>query len=216
MDGLSQTGGGSKFELSDIGDYRSADDIFVIAGASIFALLLLTIAARIGGLGGLPLNTYFDAFGLEGILSNAMILIILIQIARYLYSTLYSSSGKAWSPLVFLCFVLIAQAGYDLFFYYGVINVVPQGVNDMVDVLRAYSKQSTLNTMGAHAVLILVTALTAMIMCDMSPVTRIITAAVILSLFPFVLSIVTKKPAPPPPPPQPPKEEMKDYRGFSL
>ena len=43
MDGLSQTGGGSKFELSDIGDYRSADDIFVIAGASIFALLLLTI-----------------------------------------------------------------------------------------------------------------------------------------------------------------------------
>jgi hypothetical protein len=216
MDGLSQTGGGSKFELSDIGDYRSADDIFVIAGASIFALLLLTIVARIGGLGGLPLNTYFDAFGLEGILSNAMILIILIQIARYLYSTLYSSSGKAWSPIVFLCFVLIAQAAYDLFFYYGVINVVPQGVNDMVDVLRAYSKQSTLNTMGAHAVLILVTALTAMIMCDMSLVTRLLTGAVILSLFPFVLSIVTKKPAPPPPPPQPPKEEMRDYRGFSL
>jgi hypothetical protein len=216
MDGLSQTGGGSKFELSDIGDYRSADDIFVIAGASIFALLLLTIVARIGGLGGLPLNTYFDAFGLEGILSNAMILIILIQIARYLYSTLYSSSGKAWSPFIFLCFVLIAQAAYDLFFYYGVINVVPQGVNDMVDVLRAYSKQSTLNTMGAHAVLILVTALTAMIMCDMSLLTRLLTGAVILSLFPFVLSIVTKKPAPPPPPPQPPKEEMRDYRGFSL
>jgi len=216
MDGLSQTGGGSKFELSDIGDYRSADDIFVIAGASIFALLLLTIAARIGGLGGIPLNTYFDAFGLEGILSNAMILIILIQIARYLYSTLYTSSGKAWSPFIFLCFVLIAQAGFDLFFYYGVINVVPQGVNDMVDVLRAYSKQTTLNTMGSHAVLILVAALTAMVMCDMSLVTRLLTGAVVLLLFPFVLSIVTKKPAPPPPPPQPPKEQMTDYRGFSL
>ena len=145
MEGISQTGGGSKFELSEIGDFRSSDDLFVIGNASVFTLLLITIATRIGGLGGLPLNTYFDMFGLEGVLSNTMLLIILIQISRYLYSTFYTSYGKAWSPFVFLCFVLIVQLAHDVFFYYGVINVVPAGVNDMIDVLRAYAKQNKLS-----------------------------------------------------------------------
>ena len=216
MDGIQQTGGGSKFELSDIGDYRSSDDIFVIGNAAIFSLLLFTIATRIGGLGGLPLNTYFDLFGLEGILSNAMLLVILMQIARYIYSTLYTSYGKAWSPLIFLCFVLIAQVGFDLLFYYGIINIAPSGINEMIDILRVYSKQSTLQAIGGHAVLILVTALTAMIMCGTSLVTRLLFGAVILFIFPFILSIVIKKPAPPPPPPPPAKEQMTDYRGFSL
>lgn len=216
MDGIQQTGGGSKFELSDIGDYRSSDEIFVIGNAAMFSLLLFTIATRIGGLGGLPLNTYFDIFGIEGVLSNTMLLVILIQFARYIYSTLYTSYGKAWSPLVFLCFVLAAQALYDVLFYYGIINVVPAGLNDMVDILRAYAKQSTLHTMGSHAILILVTALTAMIMCGTSLVTHLLFAAVILFIFPYILSIVTKKPAPPPPPPAPPKDQMTDYRGFSL
>jgi len=213
MEGGAQTT--SKFELGDIGDYRSADDIFVIFGASIFSLSLITIAARIGGLGGVPLNTYFDMFGLEGILSNAMLLVILIQIARYLYSTLYTSYGKGWSPFVFLCFVLIAQVLHDVLFYYGVIKVVPPGVNEMIDVLRAYANLNNLNAIGGHAILILITALSAMIMCDMSVVTRILGGAVFLYIFPFILSIVSKKPAPPPVA-TPKKEQMTDYRGFPI
>jgi hypothetical protein len=215
MEGISQTGGGSKFELSDIGDFKSSDDLFVIANASIFSLLLLTIATRIGGLGGLPLNNYFDMFGLEGILSNTMILVILIQVARYLYTTFYTSYGKSWSPFVFLCFVIIAQVVYDLFFYYGIINVVPAGKNEMIDVLRSYAKQSELHALAGHVVLIVITALVAMVMCDMTMITRVLTAAVLLSIFPFIISIVSKKPAPPPPPP-PPKEQMTDYRGFPI
>lgn len=197
-----------RFELSDIGDYRSTDDIFVIGSSSIFSLFLLTIATRIGGFGGFPLNTYFDMFGLEGVLSNTMLLVILIQIARFLYTQFYTLYGKAWSPFVFLCFVLITQGLYDAFFYYGVINVVPPGVNDMVDVLRAYAKETGYYALGSHAALILTTALSAMIMADMSPITRIIATSVFLFAFPFILSIVVKKPAPPPK-----KEEMKDKRG---
>ena len=142
MEGGAYTSNPIQFELSNIGDYRSTDDLFVIGNASVFSLFLLTIATRIGGIGGLPLNTYFDMFGLEGILSNTMLLTILIQAARYLYTTFYTLSGKAWSPFVFICFVIGIQLAYDAFFYYGVINVVPSGVNEMVDVLRAYAKDN--------------------------------------------------------------------------
>jgi hypothetical protein len=153
-----QTGGGTKFELSDIGDYKSSDDIFVIANASVFTLLLLTIATRIGGLGGNILNTYFNMFGLEGILSNTMLFVILIQIARYLYTSFYTSYGKAWSPFVFLSFLAVIVCLADVFFYYGVINIVPPGVNEMVDLLRAYSKNSPTHILGGHITIILLTA----------------------------------------------------------
>ena len=205
-------GGGvsSQTLFTDIGDYQRLDEIFTIGGASVFTLFLVTIATRIGNLGGLPLNTYFDMFGLEGVLSNTMLLVILIQIARYLYSTLYTSGGKAWSPLVFLCFVLIAQVAHDVLFYYGVINVVPPGVNEMIDVLRSYAKDNSYKATAGHVVVIVITSVVAMIMNDLSIIARVLGGVVILYMFPYVLSIVSKKPVPPPPPPK--KEEYVDHR----
>jgi hypothetical protein len=209
-----QTGGGKNFELSDIGDYKSSDDIFVIANASVFTLLLLTIATRIGGLGGNILNTYFDMFGLEGILSNTMLFVILIQATKYLYTTFYTSYGKAWSPFVFLSFLAVIVSLIDVFFYYGVINVVPPGVNEMIDVVRVYSKNNPMHVIGGHIATLLLTAITTMIMYNMDMLTRILSIALILFLFPFILSIVSKKP--PPPPPVVKKEEFVDSRGFSM
>lgn len=205
-------GGGvsSQTLFTDIGDYQRLDEIFTIGGASVFTLFLVTIATRIGNLGGVPLNTYFDMFGLEGVLSNTMLLVILIQIARYLYTTLYTSGGKAWSPLVFLCFVLIAQVAHDVLFYYGVINVIPPGVNEMVDVLRSYAKDNSYKATAGHVLLIVITSVVAMIMNDLSITARVLGGVVILYIFPYVLSIVSKKPAPPPPPPK--KEEFVDHR----
>ena len=58
--------------------------------------------------------------------------------------------------------------------------------------------------------LITITAVVAMIMNDLSIIARVLGGAVIFYMFPYVLSIVSKKPAPPPPPPK--KEEFNDYR----
>jgi hypothetical protein len=213
MEGGAYTSNPIQFELSDIGDYKSTDDLLVIGNASIFSLLLVTIATRIGGLGGVPLNTYFDMFGLEGILSNAMLLIILIQFARYVYTSLYTAYGKAWSPFVFLCVVGIVQGLHDVFMYYGVINVVPPGINEMVDAIRMYAKEFTFKASAGHVILIIATSIFAMLINDMNILTRLLFIGGILYIFPYIISIVGKKPpVVKPPPPQ--KEEIKDYRGF--
>jgi hypothetical protein len=206
-------GGGSSIYLSDIGDYRNIDDFYGIISASLFTLTLSLTATRIGNLGGLSLNTYFDIFGIEGVLANIALITLIFQLARYFYTILYAKADKSWSPFVFICALVVIQILHDILFYYGVLSVLPSGKNDMIDVLRQYAKENSTPAIGAHSALIITTALVAMIVNDMDTISKIILFGIILYTLPYILSIVHKKPAPPPPPPKK-KEEMQDRRGF--
>jgi hypothetical protein len=207
----SSTGGG--LQLSNIGDYKEIEDIYTIVGSSIFTLFLSIVAARLGNVGGFTVNTYFDMFGLEGVLSNTMLMTLLLQFSRYLYTSFYGSYGKTWSPFVFLCIVASVQALHDLIFYYGVINVLPSGVNQMIDILKQYAKDNDVRAIGGHIALLVITALVAMTMKDMSDIQKLLLTSIVLYLIPYFLSVITKKREPPPPPPAK-KEEMRDYRGY--
>lgn len=207
-------GGGSASNavyLSDIGDYKNIDDLYTIFNSSLFTLFLSILATRIGNVGGLSLNTYFDVFGLEGILSNTMLVTILFQIARYFYTVVYAHYDKGWSPFVFICILLVVHLLHDLLFYYGVINILPSGKNDMIDVLKVYAKENKLSTVGGHSLFMVITALVAMITNDMDLIYKFVMFGIVFYLIPYTLSIVYKKPAPPPPPPK--KESMNDVRG---
>lgn len=208
-------GGGSGSNgvyLSDIGDYKNVDDLYTIFNASLFTIFLSILATRIGNVGGVSLNTYFDIFGLEGILSNTMLVTILFQIARYFYTVIYAHYDKGWSPFVFICVLLAIHLLHDLLFYYGIINLLPSGKNDMIDVLKSYAKENNVTAIGAHSAFMIITALVAMITNDMSILSKLLLFGAIFYLIPYTLSIVYKKPLPPPPPPK--KESMSDARGF--
>jgi hypothetical protein len=209
-------GGGSGSNavyLSDIGDYKNTDDLYTIFRSSLFTIFLSILATRIGNVGGLSLNTYFDVFGLEGILSNTMLVTILFQIARYFYTVVYANYDKGWSPFVFICVLLVIQFIHDLLFYYGIINILPSGKNDMIDRLKLYSKENSYNAIGGHSAFIILTAVVAMITNDMDMLSKLIMLGITFYLIPYSLSIVYKKP-PPPPPPEKKKESMRDARGF--
>ena len=208
-------GGGSGSNavyLSDIGDYKNTDDLYTIFNASLFTIFLSILATRIGNVGGLTLNTYFDVFGLEGILSNTMLVTILFQIARYFYTVVYAHYDKGWSPFVFICILLVVHLLHDLLFYYGIINLLPSGKNDMIDILKSYAKENNISAIGGHSLFMIITAIVSMITNDMGNLSKLILFAVVFYLIPYTLSIVYKKPLPPPPPPK--KETMKDARGF--
>lgn len=210
-------GGGittSGLELSDIGDYKKTEDLFPIANAALFTIFLSIVAARLGNLGGTYLNTYFDVFGLEGVLSNIMLVVILVQIARYIYTSAYGSYGKTWSPFIFICIIMSVQLVHDLVFYFGMLNSLPDGKNDMLDIIKKYARDNSRNALGGHVILLGLTALVAMIMKNMSDLYLLLIPALVLYLLPYVLSIAFKKPAPPAPPPPPKKDGMNDYRGY--
>jgi hypothetical protein len=196
-------GGGDGFKLGDIGDFRQADDLWPIASASFVSMNVAIAAARLGGLGGISLNTYFDTFGLEGFLSNAAWLVILFQVARWLYTTFYSLPGsKPWSPVVFLAVLVLVQLIHDLIFYFGLINILPSGRNDMVDALKKYAKENGSRALAGHAAFLALTGLIAMWLKETTFVFSLIVANVALYLLPFVITTLGPKPPPPPPPPK--------------
>lgn len=207
-------GGGSSIYLSDIGNYRNIDDVYTIINSALFTLTLSLLATRIGNLGGFSLNTYFDVFGIEGVLSNTMLITLMFQITRYFYTILYANFDKSWSPFVFICGLIGVQIIHDLLFYYGVINLLPSGKNDMIDSLKQYSKENSTAAIGGHSTILIITVLVAMITNDMDMISKFMLLGIILYSLPYILSIVPKKPAPPPQPPPAKKEAMDDMRGF--
>ena len=201
----------SGLSLSDIGDYTEIADLGTISVAGMFTTLLVLLSTRIGGFGGIPMNAFFDMLGIEGVISMVMLVLVLFQITRYLYTVLYEKNGKTWSPFVFICFLLGVHLIHDLVFFYGVISQLPKGKNDMIDIMRAIAADNKLYTIAAHSVLLILTAFVAMIIQDISDLSKLVLFGVILYLTPFVLSIHFPKPAPPPPPKK--EEPMKDMRG---
>jgi hypothetical protein len=215
--GYSSTGGGfssgPSIHLSNIGKYESIDEIATIANAGLFTTFLAIVSARIGELGGVSLNTYFELFGLEGIVSCVALIGILFQIARYFYTTLYATYERAWSPFIFICFLVGTQVVSDLAFYYGVVNVLKEKQNYMVDIIRKYIGENKWGALGGHSVFMVLTALVAMILNESSDLSKIVLFGVVAFLIPYAISIRYMKPAPPPPP-KPKEETIRDARGF--
>jgi hypothetical protein len=190
------------FKLGDIGNYRESDDLLAIGSSTIFVINAAAVLSRIGVIGSKALNTYFDLFGLEGILANTSLIVIMFQVARLGYTKFYTEGGRPWSPLVFVCFLIAVQILHDIIFYYGVINIVPTGNNKMVDALKKYSQENGSRALAGHAAFLIFVGIAAMFLKERSLMFIIMTSAFTLYLMPYILTSLGPKPAPPPPPPK--------------
>ena len=206
-------GGQSFFQLGDIGDYSLMEDIYPIGIASLFTVLLTYTTVRIGSIGGVQCNAFLDMFGLDAVLLNTVLILILLQISRYFYSVFYGNSGKTWSPLVFIAIAIAVNFLHDGLMYYAVINTLPAGKNDLIDMLKEFtSSVPKLAITGAHCLIISIAAFIAMVLKDMNDLHRFILLALTLYAIPYMLAAVGKKPPPPPPPPK--KKEEYNLRGY--
>ncbi len=203
------TGGGSGWELGDIGDFRATDDLWAIGSASVIGVNFAVAISKFTQPGGAPLVAYFDTFGLEGILANASWVVILIQAARWLYTTFYAEVGsKMWSPLIFLAILVGVQLAHDLLFYYGLVRALPSGRNEMVDAMKRYADQYGPRALFGHTAYLLFTAVIAMFLKETSFLASFIILNVALYLLPLLVTIIS------PPPPKPPAPEKKE--GFGV
>jgi hypothetical protein len=124
---------------------------------------------------------------------------------------IYEKSGKAWSPFVFICFLLGAHLIHDIVFFYGIILQLPKGKNDMIDILRALASNHKVYMLLTHSGILVATALIAMMLDEVSDLAKLLLFILMLYFIPYVISIHYPKPAPPPLPPK--KEKMEDMRG---
>jgi len=186
------------FRLGDIGDYKVTDDILPIGSATIIAINFAAMLTRMGIIGGNSLNTFFDTFGLEGILANTSLIVIMFQIARWGYTKGYTETGHSWSPFVFVCALLVVQLLHDVLFYYGAINAIPIGNNEMIDALKKYSKEHGSRALAGHAAFLIFVAVLAMFFKERTFLFTFIAVNLTLYMLPFVITTFGPKPPPPP------------------
>ncbi|NBV77643.1 hypothetical protein EBR66_05780 [bacterium] len=202
------------FRLGDISDYTQVDDLLPIGSATVLAINFIGILARTGSISGEALNTYFDAFGHEGVLACGSLIVLLFQAARWGYTTFYAKTGHAWSPFVFISMLLGVQIFHDILFYYGVIQTIPVGKNEMIDVMKKYSKEHGPRALAAHAAFLILVGVLAMFFKERSVIFVLIATVFAFYILPFVITTFGPKP-PPPPPPVPEKKASPDILGWN-
>jgi hypothetical protein len=123
---------------ANVANYLANEDWWFYLPAILFVDTVVIFLARIfPDTVGLHLNVWYDKFGLAAVLADTGIIAITIAIARYLYSYLFMEK-EGWSIWYFIALAAVIQLVHDLAFSYGVIQKIPQGHNDMIDIFKTY------------------------------------------------------------------------------
>ena len=137
MDPVRQVGqsGGS---FANIGNYRAVEDWWFILPAVLFVDTVMIFLSRfLPKIFGIPINIWYDEFGLAAVLSDVAIIAIGIAIARYIYSVFFMES-EGWSLVYFIALAVVIQLVHDVVFAYGVVEKIPANHNTMIDVFKSY------------------------------------------------------------------------------
>ena len=141
-------------KLPDISDYKNIADLPILFFAILTVdVVVLFLTRYFPQYLGKSLNNWYNKFGLSAVLADVLIILIGFVIARYIY-TIYIKPNYGWNPLIFMTLVIIIQAIHDILFFLGIINILPRGHNEMIDVFKDYSEAGTKIIVGDSALMI--------------------------------------------------------------
>jgi hypothetical protein len=124
--------------VANVGNYKAIEDWWFYLPAILFVDTFIIFLCRFfPKVFGLPINQWYDDFGLAAVLSDVTIIAIGIAIARYIYTAFFMEE-EGWSLLYFIGLAVIIQIVHDMAFAFGVVQKIPRGHNSMIDVFKAY------------------------------------------------------------------------------
>lgn len=180
----------TSIQLQDLSDVtKNKDLLFITLGALVTDVVVLFLTRYYPSLFGDALNAWYDKFGLAAVLSDVAIIVIGVQIARYIYTRFVAPDMASYSPLYFLAIVILVQAIHDILFYVGVIQPLPAGHNQMIDVFKDYAKGGT-KIIGGDALLMVSTVCLATLFKGLPEHITASTGFVTLYTLPYILYTV--------------------------
>lgn len=174
--------------LGDISDYKNNSDLlYIFLGILIIDISVLFLTRYFPDtVGGKYLNVWYNRFDVLAVVSDVFIIGLGFIIARFLY-TFFFASSLGWSITHFLLLLIIVQALHDVFFYLGVINQLPRGHNEMIDVFQDYAKDGGYKIIVGDAFLMLGSAVVAMILKEQPDSVVQLIAALTVYTAPYIL-----------------------------
>jgi hypothetical protein len=139
------------------------------------------------GLFGKALNDWYNKFGINAVIADVLSIVLGFLIAQYIYrTTLFPIYG--WSLPLFLSVLLAVQLIHDLFFYFGVIQMIPQGHNGMIDVFKSYAAENGANILIADASMMIGSALIASALYSYPVTVTIVAGTLAVYTIPYILT----------------------------
>ena len=130
--------------FSDITDYNKTSDYLAILNGIMFVevIVMLLVFRRI--ISPNIIYKWYSTYKLYAVRVDVTSIFLTIILTRYIYCVwkkTNNSYGYTHSWVVFAAIALFAQLCFDLLMY-AIIQSIPVGSNQMIDIFRKYTKES--------------------------------------------------------------------------
>lgn len=102
---------------------------------------------------GKSLDKWYAKFGMTAVLSDCLIIVLGIQLA------LLIEPKAGWFHLLMIA--LAIQIFHDIWFYFGVIQPIPQGHNEIIDLFKEYADENSWKIIVADSLMVVSTVVLA-------------------------------------------------------
>jgi uncharacterized protein YacL len=107
---------------------------------------------------GKSLDKWYAKFGMTAVLSDCLIIVLGIQLA------LLIEPKAGWFHLLMM--VMAIQIFHDIWFYFGVIQPVPHGHNEIIDLFKEYAQENSWKIVVADSAMVVSTVVLAEVLSN--------------------------------------------------
>jgi hypothetical protein len=177
--------------ISNITNYKNTGDwLYLVAAVTLVDFIVIVLAKYPGDnplIRVKSLNEWYERFGVFAVGSDILSILIGILVTRYIFTV-----GGFKNPLLFLVILVLFQLAHDLFFYFLIINGMPEGHNQMIDVFKAYGQENGGRILVADSLMMLSSVVIASYLKSVSP--DITISTFIVTLYALCYIVYTRKP----------------------
>jgi len=151
--------------LRQLSNYKNLSNVPHILFGTLVVDLVTILIVKNSNVLGTVLKDWYDQFGLSAVLADVLIIVLGILMAQYIYTEFFPS----YSPILFLLLVVLIQLVHDVLFHVGVIQMVPQGQNRIIDIFKRYADENSWKIIVGDAILMLGSTAVAAASVQLSP-----------------------------------------------
>jgi len=130
-------------------------DLLNLATAVVWVDFFTIVLSKIFRLGA-SLDKWYERYGMTAVLSDCLIIILGIMIAKYYFPKTELRH--------FILIVIAIQLVHDVLFYLFVISPLPMGHNTMIDLFKQYASENSYKILIADSIMIASTVILANIL----------------------------------------------------
>jgi hypothetical protein len=153
--------------LQNIGYYAEAGDFwYILVAVLIIDVIVIFLTRYYPSMMGSNLNRWYTTFGLNGVIADVLIIVLVFLVARYVYTSYIepNMADRSWSPWIFLGLAISLGMIHDVAFYKLVIQNISRGTNSMIDLFKDYSEAAGANAIFGDALMVAGSGLLAMVL----------------------------------------------------